>query len=63
MSWTKLFTYDAAITTHSKEDLQQFINRFADACKDFGLTITLRKTEVINQDVEHSPSISITDRE
>ena len=32
---------DAAITTHSEEDLQQFTNRFVDVCKDFGFTISL----------------------
>ena len=30
-----LFADDAAVTTHSEEDLQQLMNRFADACKDF----------------------------
>lgn len=30
---------DAAITTHSEDELQKLINRFSAACEDFGLPI------------------------
>ena len=39
------------------------MNCFADACKckDFGLIISLKKMQVMGQDVEHPPSTSIAD--
>lgn len=50
---------DAALTSHTKEDLKQLINQFAHACRGFGLTISIRKTNVIGQDVPALPSINI----
>ena len=38
-----LFTDDVAITTHTQEDLQQLLDHFSDACRHFGLTISLAK--------------------
>ena len=38
-----LFADDAAITTHTQEDLQQLLDRFSVACRHFGLTISLAK--------------------
>ena len=35
---------DAAITTHTQEDLQRLLGRFSEACRHFGLTISLAKT-------------------
>ena len=49
-----LFADDAAITAHSAEDLQHLMNRFSNACQDFGLTISLKKTQVMAQE-ENSP--------
>ena len=46
-----LFADDAALTSHTEESLQQLINQFAHACKDFGLIISIKKTNVICQDV------------
>ncbi|XP_076449087.1 uncharacterized protein LOC143285577 [Babylonia areolata] len=40
-----LFADDAAVTAHSAKDLQQLMNRFSDACQDFGLAISLKKTQ------------------
>ena len=39
------------------------MNCFADACKckDFGLIISLKKMQVMGQDVKHPPSTSIED--
>ena len=59
-----LFTDDAPITTHSAENLQQqLMNRFSKACQDFGLTISLKKTQVMAQDVDSPPNITILEHE
>ena len=58
-----LFADDAAETAHSPEDLQQLMTRFGDACQDFGLTISLKKTQVMGQDTDSPPAISINDHE
>ena len=39
------------------------MTRFSDACQDFRLTISLRKTQAIGQDVVSPPAISINDHE
>ncbi|XP_069171494.1 uncharacterized protein [Procambarus clarkii] len=56
-----LFADDAAITTHTVEGLQQQFNRFAAACSTFGPTISLKKTQVMGQDVNELPCINIAD--
>ena len=56
-----LFADDAALTTHSEVALQRLINCFAHACREFGLTISLKKTSVMGQDVSHTRSICIGD--
>ena len=35
-----LFADDAAITSHTEQELQELMDRFSQACKDFGLTIS-----------------------
>ena len=37
-----LFADDAALTAHSEEALQSHMSSFAHACREFGLTISLR---------------------
>ena len=54
-----LFADDAAITTHTQEDLQQLLDRFSDACRHFGLTISLAITQVMGQDIKEIPSFFI----
>lgn len=54
-----LFADDAAVTAHSAEDLQQLMSRFSVACQHFGLTISFKKTQVMGQDVDSPPAISI----
>ena len=54
-----LFADNAALTTHKEEELQQLISQFSHTCKEFGLTISIRKTEVMGQDVPLPPSITI----
>ena len=56
-----LFADDAALAAHSEETLQRLITSFADACKEFGLCISLKKTEVMGQDVSKVPEITIGD--
>ena len=44
-----LFADDCALLAHSEPALQIAVNRFADAAQAFGLTISLKKTEVLHQ--------------
>ena len=54
-----LFADDAAITAHTETALQALSNCFAHACSQFGLTISIKKTNILGQDVSAAPSISI----
>ena len=60
-----LFADNCALLAHTEEAQQHIANRFSDAAKSFGLTISLKKTEVLYQPpprVEYSPpDISIDD--
>ncbi|XP_069176132.1 uncharacterized protein [Procambarus clarkii] len=47
-----LFVDNASLTIHTAEGLQQLLNRSAAACSVFGLTIRLKKTQVMGQDVK-----------
>ena len=58
-----LFADDAAVVTHTLEELQSLMDCFSQACKDFGLTISLKKTNVLGQDTEVPPVITIDDYE
>ena len=40
-----LFADDEAVATHTGQELQHLMNCFSHACKDFGLTISLKKTK------------------
>ena len=44
-----LFADDFALLAHTEEALQHIVDRFSDAAKNFGLTISLKKTEVLYQ--------------
>ena len=39
------------------------MNRFSKACQDFGLTISLKKTQIMGQGVDSIPSITISTQE
>ena len=54
-----LFADDAALTSHTEDGLQQLVTRLSLACKEFGLTISLKKTNVTAQGTETTPSITI----
>lgn len=58
-----VFADDAAVTSHTEQDLQCLMDRFSQACKDFGLTISLKKTNVLGQDVVTPPVITIDNYE
>ena len=49
-----LYADDADLVTHSPEDMQTIMDRFADACTRFGLTISLDKTKVMHTPVPGS---------
>ena len=46
---TELLFADCALLAHTEEALQHIVNRFSDSAKNFGLTISLKKTEVLYQ--------------
>lgn len=50
-----LFADDTALVAHSKEHLQVLLDNFSSACKNFGLTISLKKTHILTQG-EPAPS-------
>ena len=58
-----LFADDAAVTTHTQQELQALMDRFSQACKDFGLTISLKKTNVLGQDTVELLAITNDDYE
>ncbi|XP_068720805.1 uncharacterized protein [Montipora capricornis] len=55
--------YDAALTSHSDEGFQHLVDKLSHACKEFGLTISLRKTNILAQGAESSPVITIDNTE
>ena len=42
-----LFPDDCALLANTEEALQHIVNRFSDTAKNCGLTISLKKTEVL----------------
>ena len=58
-----LFADDAAVATHKQQELQALMDRFSGACKEFGLTISLKKTNVLGQDTPSPPTITIDNYE
>ena len=58
-----LFTDDAAVTTLTQQELQALIDSFSQSCKELGLTISLKRTNVLGQDTIGLPAITIDDYE
>ena len=54
-----LFADNAALTSHSEEGLQHLVDKLSHACKEFGLTISLRKTNFLAQGAGSPPIITI----
>ncbi len=57
------FADDDAVTSHTEQELQRLMDRFSQDCNDFGLTISLKKTNVVSQDVDTLPAIYIDDHQ
>ena len=57
-----LFADDAALVSHSEQGLQCLVNHLAKACKEFGVTISIKKTEVMGQRVQRPPHITIEEK-
>ena len=58
-----LFADDTALTSHSEEGLQHLVDKLSYACMAFGLTISLRKTNILAQGAESPPVITIDNTE
>ncbi len=54
-----LFADDAALTSHTVDGLQQLVSRFSYACKEFGLTISLEKNNIMAQEKGSPPTVAI----
>jgi len=54
-----LFADDAALTSHTETGLQELVSRLSHACKEFGLTISLKKTNILAQGTDTAPDITI----
>ena len=50
-----LFADGCALNTGTQSNMQESMNRFAKACDDFGLTISIKKTEVMYQPAPNAP--------
>ena len=55
-----LFANDSALTLHNEAGLQQMVDHFSHACKEFGLTISLKKTNNMAQDNKSPSNITIS---
>ena len=54
-----LLAVEVALATHTYEDLRKIMDRFSHACREFELTIGIKKTNVKCQDVIAPPSINM----
>ena len=52
-----LFADDAALNATSEANMQHSVDKFSDACDNFGLTISTKKTEVMHQPAPGKPYI------
>ena len=52
-----LFADDAALVSQTQKGLQCLMDRLSKACKEFALTISIKKTEVMAQDAEIVPPL------
>ena len=54
-----LYAVDAGLVSHTEQQLQTLMDSFSRTSQDFGMTISIKKTNVTGQDVEQPPSISV----
>ena len=52
-----------ALASHTEAGLQRLVEKLSHACKEFGLTISLKKTNILVQDAETPPVITINNTE
>jgi len=55
-----LFVDDCALVAHTLPDIQELFDRFADAARRFGLTVSLKKTEIMLQSYPTNQSATAT---
>lgn len=56
------FADDGALTLHTEKDLQSLMDQFTHVCREIGLSISIKKTNIMGQDVPTSPSICINNK-
>ena len=54
-----LFADNAAFTFHPEDGLRPFVSRLSHACKEFDVTISTKKTDVMAKDSDCPPAISV----
>lgn len=54
-----LFADDAALTSHTVKGLQELVSFLHHDCRSLGLTINLKRTNILTQDSTSSPHITI----
>ena len=52
-----LFADDCTLNAASEADMHHSIDKFSDACNNFGLTISTKKTEVLHQPIPGKPYV------
>ena len=55
-----LFADSCALLAHTEKALHHVVNRFSDAAKNFGLTISLKKTEVLINPLHETRIVILT---
>ena len=58
-----LFADDAALVAQSDQGPHTLLSLFSSASSDFGKTISIKKTKVLNQGTYIQPSININDND
>ena len=58
-----LFDNATAVNTHTEEQLQSLMGHFSQACQDFSLTISLKKTKVMGKYVKEISAMTINNYE
>ena len=56
-----LYGDDAVLVSHTQDGLQYLMNRFSHARSKFGLTVSIKETEIMAQDAPIPPSVSVND--
>ena len=54
-----LYADDAALVSHSEDGLQRLLDRLSNSCDQFGLTTSLKKTQVMGQATPAQPLLKI----